>query len=131
MTLLDPKTETLGLLAAEEAKLTEAQKPIAALVLAHEGTDAAVRDAEINYRVMLQHLLKTYETQAGTRYETPESGIRLYLENLQIKIDDAKSVRARAAADLEAARITVGKLLLSRDQIARRIPIEETAEEAA
>jgi hypothetical protein len=130
MTVLDPKTEALALRAVIQAKLTEAQKPISALVLTHEATAAAISEALINHRNMQRLLLKPFETQSGTRYETPESEISLYLEDLRMKIDQARSLRARSLADLQAARLEVDKLQRSLNQIVRAIPVEETEEAA-
>jgi hypothetical protein len=131
MTLLDPKTEALALRVAIQAKLTEAQKPIPALQSAHEATAAAISEAVINHRNMQRLLLKSFETQAGTRYESPESETSLYLEVLRMKIDEARSLRARALADLQAARIEVDKLQRSLAQIDRAVAPAEEAEEAA
>jgi hypothetical protein len=131
MTVLDPKTEALLWRAEIQAELTEAQKPILALQLAHEATDAAIRDAQINYRNMQRLLLKRTETEAGYRYESPESAINLRLEALRMKIDEAKQLRARALADLQAERISVSRLQASLNQIDRAVPPAEAAEAAA
>jgi hypothetical protein len=131
MTLLDPDAEALALRAVIQAKLAEAQKPIPALHSAHEATAAAIRDAETNHRNMVRLLLKPFETQSGTRHETPETEISQYLDDLRTKVDRAKSLRARALADLQAARIEVNRLQLSLAQINRAIPPTEETEEAA
>jgi hypothetical protein len=130
MTLLDPKTEALALRAEIQAKLAEAQQLIPGLQSAHEATAAAIREAAINHRNMVQLLLKPFQTEAGTRYESPESEVNLYLEDLRTKLDQAKQLRARALADLEAARAVIAKLQRSLQQIDRAIPVEETEEAA-
>ena len=129
MTLLDPKTEAVALRAAIMAKLVEAQKAIPALQAAYEVTAAAVNEAAINHRNMVRLLLKPFETQAGTRYESAESEINEFLDDLRTKLDHAKSIRARALCDLEAARTNVDKLRRSLNQIDRAIPHAD--EEAA
>jgi hypothetical protein len=129
MTLLDPKTEALALRAAIQAKLAEAQKEIARLQAAHDATAAAVSEAAINHQSMVRLLLKPFETQSGERFESAEPEVNLYLEDLRTKLDQAKSIRARALGDLESARINVERLNRSIAQIDRAIPIEN--EEAA
>jgi hypothetical protein len=131
MTLQDPKALALSWRLEIQAELIEAQKPIAALQLAHEATAPAVRDAEINYRNMLQLLLGRFETQSGYRYESPEPSIHSRLEDLRMKIDEARSLRARALADLEAARSVVAEKQRSLNHIDRRIPPAEAEEAAA
>jgi hypothetical protein len=131
MTLLDPKTEALAWRAEIDAELAEAKKKIPALQSAYEATGAAVSEAAINHRKMLELLLERFETQSGTRYESPEPDIHLRLENLRMKLDEAKQIRAQALADLESARDTVARKQRSLNQVDRRIPPAEEAEEAA
>jgi len=131
MTLLDPKTEALALRAEIQAKLTEAQKAIPALQAAHEATSAAITEGALNHRNMQRLLLKPFNTQSGERFESAEPEINLYLDDLWTKLDQAKSIRARALADLEAARITVKNLERALAQLDRAIPPADEAEEAA
>jgi chromosome segregation ATPase len=120
----------LNLRAQRQSEFTEAQKVIPALQAAHEATAAAVRKTTDNYQAVINLLLKPVQKENGTRYEIAESLNYSDLEELRSKIDEAKSLQARALADLDAARSEVAKLQRSLNQIDRAIPVEETVEAA-
>jgi hypothetical protein len=121
MTLQDPKERVLSWRAEIVGELAEAQFAVPPLVTAHETAAAAAQEAAEDYRET-QKLLGVLD-----RLETP---LKLRADAHAKELDQAKSAKARALSDLEAAQSKVTQLQRSLYQIDRVIPPAESEEAA-
>lgn len=117
MTIKDPKAKAkavvLGFRAEIAAELDEAEKALPALVTAHDSAAAEAQAIAEEYRDV-QQLLGAVDRHA------PALSLREGFHRQ--KLDQAKSLKARALVDVEAARAKIKDLQRALDQIDRVVP---------
>ena len=117
MSTRDPKHLVLTWRAEIAAELEEAQKLVPPLEAAHAEAGAAIREPDDFYS-SLHRLLRAADV-------APELAISSRLEEYRAQVVEAKSRKATALADLEAARTVVKNLRRALAQIDFVIPVED------
>ena len=129
----DLKALILSWRAEIAAELEEATKALPPLQAASKAATAAADEAASAYRELQQLLGKALSVTGflGTQYQYLEGPIGIRANGVAMEVDQAKSQRARALADLELARAKVTSLQRSLAQIDRVIPPAAETQEAA
>lgn len=134
MNIRDPKVVILGFRDEILVELGEAQKAIPPLQAVADAAAAAADEATTFYRALQQLLGKATSATdflGVTQHQYLEGPIGLRANNYSTEVDEAKSRRARALADVQLARAKVTSLKRAIAQIDLMIPPAAETEEAA
>ncbi len=125
---LDPKTLLQGWRDEIAAELAGAQKEIPALVTAHEAAIAEAQEIAVSYRDLQQLLAKLHVQNVFGITSQPESPLKLRSEAHRAEVEQAKTKKARAFHDLEAALRKITELERALAQIDHLVPPAEETE---
>jgi hypothetical protein len=132
--MIDPKAVIASWRLEIEAEFAEAQRALPPLQTAYDVATAAADEAASAHRAIQELLGKAQGTTdflGVTKFQYLEGALGLRVNEYAKEVDRAKSLRARALADLEAARSNVTTLRRAIAQIDLINPPADESQEAA